>query len=495
MMKNILYIGFAFLVISCSKSTLTFQEDEFLLEDPIPRIALNAEIDRQIAGGEIFYWDNTTDESIWSAALHSDTVVSIGYTLEGFDMERQIHNVDLDDENWQEKQQEIIELLLNYDAEAVYEAHKILPQIQYKSTSLALIKELRQRSDIRYVEPLGYNMEESIARSGSGCNGSPNYSISSSDYSTISPNTKRSWNFANANIPSAWNTAQGDGVTICILDTGGSFNQDNIGSAFTQGNSGSRSVQKISTKYSGSWWWKTKDSANDDCGHGTAMAGLATAPRGTDGNAVGVAYKADLITIRGTSDVLVNSSNEKKGVRDGLITAGQRSNVKIISMSIGDIFYSSTVADGIFYAYNRDKLIMSAAGTSFSWTNWVGVIFPATMSQTTGVTGVKDSNTLERCSDCHSGSKVDFVLTMEKSNGGNTPITLATSSNQPKYTGGSSCATATMAGIAALVWSTNTSMSRSQVLSRLQNASQFYPSRSSQYGWGRVDAEAAVNGN
>ena len=139
--------------------------------------------------------------------------------------------------------------------------------------------------------------------------------------------------------------------------------------------------------------------------------------------------------------------------------------------------------------------MLAAAGTSTSFTNWVGVVFPATMSQTTAITGVKDSNSLQRCSDCHSGSAVDFVLTMEKSSNGSTPITLATSSNQPKYTGGSSSATSMMAGIAACVWSTNSSMSRSQVISRLQNASQFYPSRNSSFGWGRVDAAAAVNGN
>ena len=161
------------------------------------------------------------------------------------------------------------------------------------------------------------------------------------------------------------------------------------------------------------------------------MAGMAAAPRGTDGNAVGVAYKSDLLTIRGTSDVLVNSSNEKKGVRDGLVTAGARSNIKVISMSIGDIFYSGTVADGVYYAYNRGKLIMAAAGTSFSVTSWFGVVFPATMSQTVAVTGVKDGSTLSRCSNCHSGSQVDFVLSMEKSNGGSTPITLSSFAKAP----------------------------------------------------------------
>jgi hypothetical protein len=509
-MKKLIYLSAVlFIMISCNKDFLPDQNvnEEVQIQDPISNELINTEINRQMADGSILYWDNMSDEMLWSAAMHSDSIISIGYQISDVDVPSEIHNLDLNDNKWSSKRSEIIDLILQYesisrnnpDLQALdimqEEGHRIVPQIQFKNTSFELIQVLRNRADIRFVEPLGYNMELAEYRSGAGCSGSPNYSISSSDYTTISPNTKRSWNYTNANIPTAWNTSQGAGVTICILDTGGSFNQDNIGSQFTQGSSGGRSVDKVSTKYSGSWWWKSKDSPHDDCGHGTAMAGMAAAPRGTDGNSVGVAYKADLLTIRGTGDVLVNSSNEKKGVRDGLILAGQRSNVKIISMSIGDIFYSGTVADGIYYAYNRGKLVLSAAGTSTSFTNWVGVIFPATMSQTTAITGVKDSNSLSRCSDCHSGSQVDFVLTMEKSSTGATPITLATSSNQPRYTGGSSCATSMMAGIAALVWSTNTNMSRSQVLSRLKNASQYYPSRSSQYGWGRVDAAAAVNGN
>jgi hypothetical protein len=494
-MKNLHYILFLMLIVSCAKESFIDPSETAILSEPLSREQINAQINQEMAGGDIFYWSKASEELIWSAALQSDSVISIGYNLANFNIEKDIHTIDLKSAEWKQKQDDLIAYLQEKDEEVVFEVHPILPQIQFKTSSLQMIKELRLREDIRFVEPLGYNMEETVSRSGSGCDGAPNYSIATSDYSTISPNTKMSWNFEDANIPSAWNTSQGDGIAICILDTGGSFNQDNIGSAFTQGNSGSRSVQKLSTKYSGSWWWKTKDSPNDDCGHGTSMAGLATAPRGTDGNSVGVAYKADLLTIRGTGDVLVNSSNEKKGVRDGLVTAGQRSNIKIISMSIGDVFYSSTVADGIYYAYNNGKLILAAAGTSFSFTNWVGVVFPATMSQTTAITGVKDGTSLQRCSNCHSGSQVDFVLTMEKSSGGSTPITLASSSNQPKYTGGSSCATAMMAGISALVWSTNPSMSRTDVLNRLKNASQYYPARSSQYGWGRVDAAAAVNGN
>ena len=50
-----------------------------------------------------------------------------------------------------------------------------------------------------------------------------------------------------------------------------------------------------------------------------------------------------------------------------------------------------------------------------------------------------------------------------------------------------------VAGIAALVWAQNPSASRSTVLQALKDASEFYPSRDSQFGWGKINAAVAVS--
>jgi subtilisin family serine protease len=223
------------------------------------------------------------------------------------------------------------------------------------------------------------------------------------------------------------------------------------------------------------------------------MAGLIAAPRNSTGAVIGAAYQSSLVAIRATQDVIINTSNEKNGVKNALIIAGDRSDVRIVSMSIGDVFYSSTVADGIYYAYNRGKLLMAAAGTSLSWTSWWGVIFPANMDETVAVTGVKDGSTMVRCNTCHSGSAVDFVVTMQRAaSNSRTALTLALSGYTPARVGGSSAATATAAGIAALVWATNPGQTRDQVLQRLKNSASFYPSRNSEFGWGRLNAQLAV---
>jgi hypothetical protein len=115
------------------------------------------------------------------------------------------------------------------------------------------------------------------------------------------------------------------------------------------------------------------------------------------------------------------------------------------------------------------------------------------MSETVAVTGVKEGYPLERCNTCHDGSEVDFIVPMQRRNDtGRTSLTLAMSGNTPAYVGGSSAATATTAGMAALVWATNPSQSRATVLNRMKNAASIYPGRNGNFGWGIIDAQYAV---
>lgn len=495
-----------FVISSCEQLDEVIIDSSFELES---RAEIQRLVEAEMAVGKVFHWNEQTNSTIFSAAMHSDSIISIGYTIDPeFDFKGQMHKIDISSSLWAQARAEIEEIIITYesrsrnvDVEMVdlepFGKVSYFPQIQIEVTSFELIDVLRKHPNVRFVEPIGFNITDysPAARSNSGCEGNPNYSINSADYTTITPTIKLPWNFQSHNIDDAWNVCnKGDNVKVCIIDTGGSFSQDNIGSKFNSGYSSGRTVEKYSTKYSGKWWWKTLDSPDDPCGHGTSMAGTAAAPRSNDGNSVGIAYQSNLMTIRGVEDVIISTSNERNGVRDALILAGN-SNVKVISMSIGTPFYSSTVADGIYYAYNQQKMIIAAAGTSLPWTSWYPVIFPANMSQTVAVTGVKDSPYLDKCETCHSGSQVDFVIIMERQyDDERHSLSLARYSNQPKYIGGSSTATATVAGIATMVWAENTSASRTSVLNTLKGASSIYPARSSEFGWGLIDAFDAVSG-
>jgi serine protease len=70
-------------------------------------------------------------------------------------------------------------------------------------------------------------------------------------------------------------------------------------------------------------------------------------------------------------------------------------------------------------------------------------------------------------------------------------LSLTLSTTTPSYIGGSSAATATMAGIAALVWSVKSTLTRQQVYDILKNTAQF-ANTTSNHGFGNPNAAAAV---
>lgn len=520
-MKNkslLILFGLAILVASCKKETESAESapDQVVLkiegdiakapENAMTKTEINQIAERLLIEEGVVRWEKMSDEALWSAVVQTDSLVSIGYQPEGYqNLNDQIHLIDVKSEKWNGVYRALVEFIVDetnalhpekpVEAEDIIAfGEKPLPYFNVQIADYSTIAKLRRMNVVRYVEPMGYGTETTTPnRSAAGCgDNTPNYGLQNGvDYTVISPNAKVSWNYDSSNIQDAWNESTGSGITIGLIDTGVSQDQYALNGGFS--NSTGRSITKKGFHESCWWWWCSNDGVWDDCGHGTSMAGTIAAPRANNGNSVGVAYNANLISCRGTDDVIINGSKEKDGVSDSYYYLGNRNDVRIISMSLGDVFWSGQVADAVRYANNRGKLIFCAAGTSLSWTSWWGVIFPANMSETTAVTGIKTGSPMARCAECHSGSQVDFVIVMQDRNNTNRgPITLSDYSNQPNYTGGSSVATATTAGIAALVWAENPSLNKNQVKDILKQNSSNYPGRSSQYGWGIVDAAGAV---
>lgn len=488
------------LAYNCSEEEQIIPEQEVveletLNSDPLTVNEINAILSDQLATNGDVNWNDLSDHTLWSAVIHGDNILSIGYgnTGESFSESRSPELLKQKDEVLK-----LVESNENYQRgrETVVE-HEIINVVDAKVTELETIKALRQSAGVRYLEPAGYNKFEiaTAERSSSGCDTQGVY-INPAYYQTVAPNNAQvSWNFYEHNIPQAWGYSTGSGITIGLIDTGVSQQQSLLNPVgFNDGYSNGRYVQKYGTFIDSWWWWSNNyDGPHDKCGHGTAMASTMAAPRNNDGMPVGVAYNANLVAYRATEDVVLNDYHERKGVSDALVQLGNRSDVKIISMSIGYIWSIGNVRDAVRYANSKGKLIFAAGGTSTSFTNGFGVIFPANMSETVAVTGVKDGTSYQRCDTCHSGSKIDFTIVMEgASNSSKHPPVLNFYNGERRFTGGSSCATATTAGIAALVWSKHPNWSKAQVLDKLKQSSDFYPSRDGNYGYGNIDALQAV---
>jgi subtilisin family serine protease len=163
-------------------------------------------------------------------------------------------------------------------------------------------------------------------------------------------------------------------------------------------------------------------------------------------------------------------------------------------MSIGSPFGIGNVEDALIYAYDQGKLIFAAGGTSTELTNWYPVIFPAYLPQAIAVTGVTDNKlSYDQCAACHDGSEIEFTIMMErKNNSSRHAAVLGFNDGLYDYIGGSSVATATTAGIAALVWSKFPDFTREQVLQKMRESSDFYPTRDPNFGFGNINAFKAV---
>lgn len=518
-MKKI-YIGaLALLVLAACKKENALQQEALVPtpQEVVSRQALDEKILNQVSSKGSFTWSDASDKEVWSALHHSDHAIAIGYQPAGStgNLDASIHQVNISTGAWAAVRNEIVDMV--YASEKAFKPSlqrseimayedNTLPVVYLLVHQLATVEMLRKLPTVRYADPMGYHPENTglfeeadaiipMSSSGCGSNVAESGLSAPADFTNITPGALQSWNYGFHGIPAAWGSASGAGRRIMIIDTGLSPSQSLFGTLLNTGLSSGRTVERRVTLrqsgFLGFGYGSVETSTADACGHGTSMAGAALSPRNASGGMVGVAYNASLVSVRATVDVLINESREQKGVTDALILAGDRADIQIVSMSIGNITSNGNIRDAVNYAFNRGKLIFAAAGTSFGLTGgWWGVIFPANLPNVRAVTGIKDNGS--RCDACHQGNEVDFVVVMEKASNGRKPLSTAQSGIAPSTVGGSSVATATTAAIAAVIWSSNPGLSREQVLNRMITSASNFPNRNSNFGWGRVNASVAV---
>ncbi len=374
-----------------------------------------------------------------------------------------------------------------------------LPIMHVRVHDYAILAKLRQLVTIRYVAPHGYVPEAylyTVQRS-SGCSERTGSISTATDLDFVSPNSAVSWHIGDVThrVPAAWNVSpQGSGITVALIDTGVDPNNDHLdqNGLFTSGQSSGRTIQKLDR------FTSAQNDPDDQCGHGTRMAGLIVHPRNGDGSITGVAYRANLISYRTGNDVVINSASQKDAVALSVEHAADQSAVRILSMSIGKTWPNPEIEDAIEYAYwTKEKMIFAAAGSELD-----ASVFPANtlITETIAVTGLHFSNSsshtnLAKAGRCHTGSIVDFGAYVQDGPWYNRTNAVSTQLNDGTgyaWSNFASAATATCAGIAALVWSVNPSATRSQVFHDLRQAASMGNSRDSNFGWGVIDAEAAA---
>lgn len=476
-----------------------------------------------------FNWNEAPENIVWSALQQSQFVAMIGYKNQVW-TKQEIGDFIYKINSNSDKLSKEVDLVKQNIKNIITDNNKLSKNIiseddQMLSMTVTIkdietLRALRNNDNIRYIEVMydPNNSNDLAAKAlqipddfGCGSYASNYFLIRDVDYGILS-NSFIGWNFRYHNIKETWdyggagNTGKGTGkgIGVAILDTGladvNTMNPNTSTAPYVDGfNNG---VINGRTRGFYDFVWRST-TIRDFCGHGTALAGVIAGPRGGGfQNAIGVAYGSNLLALKVGNDVLINGQTDIDNVSAGYRYAADQSSVRIITMSGGTIFYSQKIADAITYAFERGKLMFAASGT-VAMGAWLSTNLPASASNSVfpcnvanyrdgqdmvyGVTGINTG--YGACDACVYGSKVDFAIVMEKNstNGGGKKqsLALSRSANFPTTIGGSSAATATMAGIAAVVWGKNPTKTRASVISALKSTSD-YPSRNnSSFGHGK----------
>jgi thermitase len=214
---------------------------------------------------------------------------------------------------------------------------------------------------------------------------------------------------------------------------------------------------------------KTRDNALDDYGHGTHCAGIAAAQSnnglgvagiaGWDGNAAHTDVSVKIMPVK----VLQNGSGSDADVASGVTWAADHG-ARVISMSLGDSSYSSTLDAACTYAWNKGCVVVAAAGNSGSSAKF----YPAANANVVSVAATDNTDTLASFSNWGTWVNVAAPGVSIYS----TVPTYATSGGfgtNYNFLSGTSMATPHVAGEAALLLAAKPSLTNAQVVSAIEN--------------------------
>ena len=281
----------------------------------------------------------------------------------------------------------------------------------------------------------------------------------------------KTYHLSRIGAQAAWQSSTGQGIRIAILDTG---------------IDGSHKDLKKNLAQDGFTAFNTGPPRNrhwhvDPDGHGTHVAGIAGASGqvGDYTNALaGVAPDVTLVSVRVLGGGGGTWSNIAAGI-DWCID----NEIDIINMSLGGV-YSETVDLSTQTAWNAGLLLVAAAGNMGAYDN-DDVIYPAALGQ---VIAVSSAN-LEVDNIRHTSSRgLEVELIAPGSS------IFSTYTNELGYVrmSGTSMASPFVAGVAALIWSSNASLSHQEVRDLLSASVEDLGLDQSLQGAGLVRADKAL---
>ncbi len=339
-------------------------------------------------------------------------------------------------------------------------------------------------------------------------------------YPMAVPNDTRyndQWHYFEAtggiNGPAAWDLSTGAGVTVAVIDTGyrphvdldskivGGY--DFIGDTFVANDGNGRDSDASDpgdwTNYGDCY---AGSPASNSSWHGTHVAGTIAAETNNNQDVAGVAWDADILPVR----VLGRCGGYTSDIADGIVWAsgGSVSGVpananpaQVLNLSLGGSgSCPSTTQSAVNTARANGSTVVVAAGNSnANAANYT----PASCSGVITVASTDRGG--NRAYYSNYGSVVDLAAPGGETNVSSSDGVLSTlntgtttpAADSEAYYQGTSMATPHIAGVAALMYAADATITPDEVETTLESTARAFPGTCSQCGAGIVDAFAAVD--
>lgn len=267
------------------------------------------------------------------------------------------------------------------------------------------------------------------------------------------------WGITRIGADKVWSTGTGAGVKIAIVDTGIQINHPDL-------------VNNIVTGYD---FVNNDSDANDDNGHGTHVAGLASASFNQAG-VIGVSHSSKLMPIK-----VLNAQGYGylSDVAKGVYFATDNG-ARVINLSLGSPTDSLVLKDAVNYAANKGVLVIAAAGND----GGSPCSYPAAYSNAICVVAIDSRNLLASFSNIGGELAAPGVYNYSTYLG-----------STYRYLSGTSMATPHVSGAAALLFSICTTCSATDIRNLMRDTAIDLGEvgKDILFGYGLIDLTAAVS--
>jgi subtilisin family serine protease len=310
------------------------------------------------------------------------------------------------------------------------------------------------------------------------------------------PSFPNQWGLTKINCPAAWDRTTGSAnVVVAVIDTGIDLDHPELTTLLVPGwdmvDLGPNPTPPAGFHFEGDFQGRDND-PQDEVGHGTHVAGTIACASNNATGVAGVTWSCRLMPVKVLTRIVNNANaNDVRGVGSAAdIAAGIRFAVdhgaRVLNLSLGGTVDTQVERDAIAYAISQGVVVVAAMGNCPA----CGASFPAAYPDVVAVGAINQAD--QRAPFSQTGPHIDVVAP------GVGVLSTVWDNGYGTYNG-TSMASPHVAGVAALILSCNSGLTGAQVADIIRQTARPLrdnpadPVPNDNYGWGCVDAKAAID--